>query len=84
MTIDGAPLAGVTLLLSGAKSGKAMTNSHGLYSFTGLETGNFFTVTPALANFTFSPAVRSFSLIGNRTEATFIAVPDAIATTVPI
>jgi len=38
-------------------------------------------VTPVLANFHFSPANRSFSLVGNKTDAVFIGVPDATVTT---
>jgi hypothetical protein len=41
---------------------------------------NFYTLTPALVNHRFSPADRSFSLVGNRTDAVFNAMADAVPT----
>jgi hypothetical protein len=40
-----------------------------------VETSGFYTVTPSLVNYSFSPAERSFSQIGNSTEATFTGTP---------
>ena len=77
-TQDGGPLAGVIVRLSGPGSATAITDSDGFYCFNGVDTGNFYIVTPSLANFGFSPINRSFSLLGNKTDATFTAVADAV------
>jgi hypothetical protein len=76
---DGMPLAGVTVQLSGARTTTAITDDGGNYSFDDLETSAFYTVTPSLANYNFSPANRSFSLGGNRADAVFTGSPDATA-----
>jgi hypothetical protein len=78
LTTSGAPLGGVTLRLTGAGLVSAITDSDGNYRFDGLETNKFYTVTPELANHHFSPANRSFSLVGNKTDAVFTAAPDAV------
>jgi hypothetical protein len=70
---SGAPVGGVTINLSGSESREAITDSSGKYSFEGVETNGFYTVTPSRANYAFSPANRSFSLLGVRTEASFTA-----------
>ena len=64
--------------LSGANSASAITDSRGNYRFSNAEVGSFYTVTPALANYHFSPAERSFSLAGDKTDAVFTASPDAV------
>jgi Carboxypeptidase regulatory-like domain/Domain of unknown function (DUF4214) len=79
-TSDGQPLAGVTVQLAGAHAATAITDSNGNYSFSGIETSNFYTVTPSLANYHFSPADRSFSLVADKTDAVFTAAPDAVPT----
>jgi Carboxypeptidase regulatory-like domain/Domain of unknown function (DUF4214) len=78
---DGAAVAGAAVQLSGAEGATTITDSDGNYSFANVETNGFYTVTPALANFHFSPANRSFSLVGNQTDAVFTASPDATVTT---
>jgi len=65
--------------LSGSQSRKTITDSNGNYRFDNIETNGFYTVTPSRANYSFSPANRSFSLIGNRTDAAFTAVSSADA-----
>ncbi len=72
-TPDGQPLGGVTVNLSGTEGARTITNSLGQYRFSNLETNGFYTVTPALSNYSFSPASRSFALAGNRTDAAFTA-----------
>jgi hypothetical protein len=67
------------MTLGGDKTARTITDNEGRYSFNGLEAGKFFTVTPARANYSFSPGTRSLSLIGAETEAVFSATPDAIA-----
>jgi hypothetical protein len=73
---NGAPVAGVTIKLIGSGSSEAITDSSGRYSFEGVETNGFYTITPSRANYMFTPADRSFSLLGARTEASFAANPN--------
>jgi hypothetical protein len=75
VTVGGLPVEGVTVTLSGTKSRKTITDANGLYSFTGVEAGGFYTVSASRANYSFSPAQRSFSLLGNTAEARFTASP---------
>jgi hypothetical protein len=65
------------MLLSGARSALAITDAGGNYRFANIDTGNFYTVTPAIVNYHFSPASRSFSLLGNTTDAVFTGTRDA-------
>ncbi|HMF56218.1 MAG TPA: PQQ-dependent sugar dehydrogenase [Pyrinomonadaceae bacterium] len=73
----GAALGGVTVTLGGAKSARTITNANGLYSFQGLQVGNFYTVTPQLANYSFTPAARSITLDSTVTNATFDGIEGA-------
>jgi hypothetical protein len=75
-TPDGAPLGGVTMNLSGARSAKTITDANGNYRFAGADTDNFYTVTPSLVGYNFSPTNRSFSLVANKTDAVFTANRD--------
>jgi hypothetical protein len=77
-TPDGAPLAGVTMNLSGARLARTITDSNGNYRFTNINTENFYTVTPQLVNYHFGPESRSFSLVANVTDAVFTATGDAL------
>jgi uncharacterized delta-60 repeat protein len=83
-TIDGAPLGGVIVSLAGARSGVTITNAAGFYAFPDLASGGFYTVTPWLANYSFGPQTRSFSLIADLTDTTFTAIPSAIPTANPL
>ncbi len=78
MTDSGVPLAGVTVRLSGGRSALAVTDSHGAYRFLNVDTNNFYTVTPSIVNYHFSPASRSFSLLANMTDAVFTGTRDSI------
>jgi hypothetical protein len=78
--LDGSPAPGVVVRLSGQGARTTITNSNGHYRFDAVDTDNFYTVTPSLANHRFSPADRSFSLVGNRTDAVFTAAADAVPT----
>src|SRR4030095_14158592 len=49
-----------------------------------MDTDNFYRVTPALVNYHFGPESRSFSLLGNMTDAVFTATRDAVITGNPI
>ncbi|MCL5024018.1 MAG: carboxypeptidase regulatory-like domain-containing protein [Nitrospirae bacterium] len=57
----GGALAGVTMTLSGAASGTTTSDSSGNYTFNGLPNGSY-TVTPALAGYTFVPTARSVTV----------------------
>ncbi len=70
--VHGVPIAGATMVISGGASARTViTDGNGHYSVGGLETNGFYTVTPSRANYIFSPAQRSFSLVGNQTDAAF-------------
>ncbi len=77
-TADGQPLAGVTMRLQGPISATVITDSEGNYSFPNVDTEQFYTITPARMNYSFNPGNRSFSLLGNRSDAVFTAIPDAV------
>ena len=70
--------------LSGAQSAFTVTDSLGRYSFENISTGSTVTVTPSLVNYTFTPANRTFSLIGNKLDAVFTAIPDAVPVANPL
>ncbi|HEX7313492.1 MAG TPA: DUF2012 domain-containing protein [Pyrinomonadaceae bacterium] len=72
VTSGAASLAGVTVTLSGSKSGTATTDSNGNYSFTVPAEGNY-TVTPSLKHYTFAPASASFNNLGGDRTADFAA-----------
>jgi endonuclease G len=75
---NGGAVAGVVMHLSGESSAIAITDREGNYSFRDVDTNSVYSVTPSLANYHFNPASLSFSLLGNKTDATFTAVADAI------
>ena len=77
-TADGAPLAGVSMNLSGARTTKAISNANGDYRFNNVDSDNFYTVTPSLQNYHFTPASQSFSLAENNVDAAFSATRDAV------
>jgi len=69
---SGTPLSGVLMTLSGGASlRRAITDIRGDYSFSDIEVNDFYTVTPLLANYTFAPSLRAFSLFADVTDATF-------------
>src|SRR6185503_23743 len=55
----------------GTQNRKFITDANGFYRFDNVETNGFYTVTPSRANYSFTPSVRSFSQIGESTEAAF-------------
>jgi hypothetical protein len=59
--------------LSGTQSRLTVTDSEGKYHFENVETNGFYTVTPSRSNYEFAPAQRSFSQIGEHTDAAFTA-----------
>ena len=64
--------------LSGARTAKVITDANGNYRFENVDTDNFYTVTPALVNYHFSPESQSFSLAANNVDAVFTATRDAV------
>ncbi|HEV7743494.1 MAG TPA: choice-of-anchor Q domain-containing protein [Pyrinomonadaceae bacterium] len=70
----GNPLAGAVVKLEGSANRKLITDADGSYRFDDVETGGFYTLTPARVNYTFSPSARSFSQMGQTTEAVFTAI----------
>lgn len=70
----GRPVAGAVVRMEGTQSRKTITDSNGNYSFDKVETNGLYTVTPSRANYSFSPFNRSFSLVGNHSEAAFTGV----------
>jgi hypothetical protein len=75
-TEQGIPLAGVTIKLAGTELAETITDTRGSYAFNNVETNSFYTVVPSRVNYMFSPASRSFSLLGDHTEASFTATPN--------
>jgi hypothetical protein len=76
-TLTGSGLSGVTMALSGVRSGNAITDASGNYSFTGLDNGSY-TITPSKTGFTFSPTSSPKTVSGaNITGVNFIATPVA-------
>jgi hypothetical protein len=76
VTPDGQPLGGATVtVMGGAGTIRTITDGNGFYQVENLEVGEFYTVTPSRANFVFAPANRSFSLVGNKTDAVFTGMP---------
>ena len=67
----GAPLAGTTVHLEGNATGKVITDARGFYRFDNVSTTGFYTVTPSRPNYTFDPSAKSFSQIGQSTDAMF-------------
>jgi len=68
---SGTAVSGAVVNLSGNQTHKTITDANGNYKFDNVEVNGFYTVTPSRANFTFSPAQRSFSLVGDHTDAAF-------------
>ena len=75
----GRPISGVVVQLSGSQTRKTITDSSGVYRFSNVETTGFYVVTPSHSNYSFAPSNRSFSLLGNKTEAAFTGRINATA-----
>ena len=60
-TISGAGSQGITVALGGPRTASTTTDTTGHFAFTGLANGSY-TLTPALAGYTFTPATRSVSV----------------------
>jgi len=81
---DGSPVSGVVMQLSGGVERTTITDSDGHYHFDNVAVANFYTVTPALVNYHFSPESNSFSLFANKTDASFSATRDTVVLGNPI
>ncbi len=75
---NGIGIAGAVVNLSGTQNRKFITDANGDYHFDNVETNGFYTVKPTRANYSFSPVERSFSQLGNSTEAEFTGSAVAI------
>jgi hypothetical protein len=71
----GVPIEGAIINLTGTQTRKTITDANGRYRFENVETNGLYAVTPLRSNYEFSPTVRSFSQIGQNTEAAFTANP---------
>ena len=80
ITENGAPLAGVTVTLSGSQSGLRTTDSNGNYSFELISAGNY-TVTPTLLGFTFGPTSQTFNNLQANQTANFPATRQSFVVT---
>jgi hypothetical protein len=72
---DGKPLVNVTLSLAGARSSSVVSDVNGNYTFPNLPAGSTYTVTPALANYTFAPSSRTFGGLSADQKADFGGTP---------
>jgi hypothetical protein len=68
---SGNPVEGAVVRLEGTQNRKFITDANGFYRFDNVTTNGFYTVTPSRANYSFTPSVRSFSQLGDSTEAAF-------------
>jgi glucose/arabinose dehydrogenase len=72
-TSGGAAVSGAVLQLTGTQNRKTITDANGNYRFDNVQTTGVYTITPSRANFSFTPAQRSLSQLGNSTDASFSA-----------
>ncbi|HEX8096454.1 MAG TPA: hypothetical protein VF507_00400, partial [Pyrinomonadaceae bacterium] len=83
-TSDGTSVGGAVLQLTGSRSARVITDAEGNYRFDGLAASGFYVVTPQAANYSFSPASRTFTLLADKTDAAFTATPDRSPKTNPL
>ncbi len=74
----GQSIAGAVVKLAGAQNRKTITDANGAYVFENVETSGFYTVTPTRLGYSFGPTSRSFTQIGNSTEAAFTGSPQGV------
>jgi len=77
---NGAPVSGVVLRLTGTQNRKTITDANGNFRFENVDTSGVYTLTPSRVNFSFTPAQRSLSQLGNSTDAPFNA--NSLGTTI--
>src|SRR6185436_15819777 len=78
-TAAGTTVEGVVVRLNGTQTRMTITDANGNYNFENVETNGFYTVTPVRVNYSFSPSQRSFSQLGNQSEAVFTAAANGDA-----
>jgi hypothetical protein len=61
--LNGTPLSGHTVTLSGGLDGSTATDAQGRYTFNGLPSGADYTVRASQSGFAFAPAVRTFATL---------------------
>ncbi|MEP6820167.1 MAG: PQQ-dependent sugar dehydrogenase [bacterium] len=71
---DGTGISGAVVQLTGTQTRKTITDVTGNYRFDNVQTNGIYTVTPSRPNFSFNPTERSFSQLGNNTDAPFNGV----------
>jgi CSLREA domain-containing protein len=77
ITKAGAPLANVTLILSGTISGLTTTNASGQFQFANVPATGSYVVTPFFVQHTFAPASATFTALAANGVADFVATaPD--------
>jgi len=72
------PIAGVVVNVWRAHKRARRSPTERQLQFRHVETSGFYTVTPSLVNYSFGPASRSFSQLGNKSEAVFTGTPSSI------
>jgi hypothetical protein len=72
VNINNAAIAGIKLTLSGGQSATVTTDANGDFSFPNLPAGGAYTVTPTLANHTFTPAGSSYANLGANQYAVYV------------
>jgi VCBS repeat-containing protein len=70
---NGNPVEGAAIRMSGTQNRLTVTDANGFYHFDDVDTNGFYTVAPTRPNFTFNPSQRSFSQLGQHTDAIFTA-----------
>lgn len=69
------PLAGVTLTLTGAQSATGTTDADGSYTFTGIQPGGSYTVTPSKYGYVFDPTDLTIDGIATNESRDFTGTP---------
>ena len=73
--VNGAPLASVTMTMTGALSATQQTNAQGSFQFANLLLSGNYTITPVSSVYSFEPAVRDFNLLTSDQSGDFTATP---------
>lgn len=76
--LNGSPVPGVTVGLSGGRTETATTDAAGFYAFGNLPSTSF-VVTPTRPGFTFSPVPRSISVLEANEDVSFVVQSGAFA-----
>jgi hypothetical protein len=73
ITVGTDGLAGVTITLSGSRSGTTTTDANGSYTFADLPAGGNYVVTPTRSNYAFNPGSLPFNNLSANQTANFAA-----------